>query len=110
MFSAAVLGTEQVISSGLCGGEPNCRVAPRDRVLFDSKCRHKEAVDYILRRHGDANSPLDRDVQLIDLALSGWMLQLPHPLLTCRENLEGVLRRDLDVEIDAGSPGKHCHE
>jgi hypothetical protein len=48
-------------------------------------------------------------VQFVDLALPFLMLQLPHPLLADRVDLDGVVRRLAGGEVNARAPGEHHH-
>ena len=50
-----------------------------------------------------------RDVQFVDLALPFQVLQLPHPLLADRVDLDGVVGRFAGREEDARAPGEHHH-
>jgi hypothetical protein len=73
----------------------------------------KEAVDDILRGHGEFDRLAHRNVQLVDLALAVGVLQFPHPLLAHHQDFHGVRGRLAVVEKDLGPPpedDQHQHQ
>ena len=109
MVHAAVLSTEQVISSGLRSFKPEGRVTSGDDVGFRAKRRYEEVMNHVFRRHDQLDFATNRHVQLVDLTLAGGVLQFPHPLLADDVNLNRILGRFVLIEIDACAPAKHRH-
>jgi hypothetical protein len=61
--------------------------------LLGAKGRNEKAMDDILRGHDELDGPADRNMQLVDLALSFGMLKLPHPLFRDDVHGDGIVRR-----------------
>src|SRR5262249_7859301 len=106
---AAVLGAEEMVASCLCRLEPGCRVAAGNNIGLRPEGRNKVRVDHVLTGHGQPDASVDRDVQLVDLALAVRMLSPPHPLLCGNKYLESLLRCTIEAEIDARPPDKNEH-
>ena len=66
----------------------------------------KKIVDYVLRRHGQADGLALGHVQGIDFSLARFVLDFPHPLLADRVDLQGIGRRPLEPEEDIGPEQK----
>ena len=109
MLGAAVFGAEQMIAPRLRRFEPDGGVIAGHHVVFDPKRRHKEAVDDVFAGERELDRSPDRDVQGVDLPLSVGMLKLPHPLPADDEDLEGILRRARQGEIDVRAPEEGDH-
>ena len=70
-----------MIDSRLGGTKPGRGVTAGQNILLDAERRNIKAVDYVLRGQDHLDVAAHGDVQFVDLALSFFMLQLPHPLL-----------------------------
>ena len=81
MVLAAVLGTEEVVRAGLSRLEPDAGVPAGNDVLFHPEGRDEEIVNHVFGSHGQLDRAASRDVQLIDLAHTLRVLEVPHPLL-----------------------------
>src|SRR5579862_1461710 len=104
MLGAAILRTEKMIGSRNSGFEPSKDVTVRQDVLLHAECRHKEAVNYILRNQRDLHIATDGNMQSIDLSLTAGMLELPHPLLANAINFQRIHRRTFHVVVDDRAP------
>src|SRR2546430_13750636 len=87
MLVTAVFGAEQMITTGLGCRKPDGVVMPGHYVVFDSECRNREAMDYVLRGHGQLHRLAHRDMQFIDLPPAIRVVDLPHTLLAGHNNL-----------------------
>ena len=67
-------------------------------------------MNHIFGRHRDANRTIDRNVQLVDLALSGRMLKFPHPLLARRVDVQRIVRHPREPEVEPRAPNERGHE
>ncbi len=72
--------------------------------------RDEEVVNDVLRDHDQSDGLVDRDVEIVDLRLSGRMLELPHPLFRHDVDVHGLGRHPLDVEVDPRGPYEKAHE
>src|SRR5215472_13304465 len=81
MLGSAVLIAEQMVISGLRSFEPHFGVAAWNHVHLRAKCGHVEVMNHILGDEGHAHRHPNRNVKVVDLALSSRVLELPHPLL-----------------------------
>src|ERR1700742_1742763 len=104
MVRAAVFGAEQRVCTGLRRLEPKLCVATGNNVLLDSEGRDVEAVYHVLGRHRQLDARADWHVKLVDLALTGLVLELPHPLLRNDVNLHRVSRRAVRLEVGRSAP------
>jgi hypothetical protein len=57
-------------------------------------------MNHVFRRHDQLDLAIDGHVQLVDLALPGRVLQLPHPLLADHVNFDRIRRRFVLLEIN----------
>src|SRR5688572_18280465 len=112
MVGATIFSTIKIKFTCLGRLEPGRSVSPRYHVLLDAKLWYIEAVNNIFRDHGEAHGIIYRNMQLIDLGMSRWMLKLPHPLLTHNIDLHGFCGQFVHLEVDSGPPtiNAHCHE
>src|SRR5258708_22217344 len=109
MIHAAVFGAEEVITSGLGRFEPFSRVPPGHDVGLDPKSGYEHVVNHILCGHDQFDLASDRHVQLVDLALAGAVLKLPHPLFSDHINFECVCRWAILPIEKAGAPKEEAH-
>jgi hypothetical protein len=82
-----------MIFARLCRVKPNARVASRHNVGFCSESRNRNVVQHVFGRHCQLDVLTDRNVQLVDFALSRAVLKFPHPLFSDHVNFGRVCRR-----------------
>ena len=99
-----VLGAENLVDARLGRFEPDLHEPAGHNVGFDTERRYREIMNDVLRCHDQLDRAPDRDVQLVDLALSGRMLHFPHPLLADDIDVERLGRRVGHREIYFGAP------
>src|SRR5579859_1500283 len=104
MLRAAIFRAEDVIASGLCRREPHVVVMPGHDVVLDPKCRYIEAVNDVFGSDAYSHRPAHRHMQLVDLALPFWILNLPHPLLADSVDQISVFRRRVRIVEDLRAP------
>src|ERR1035437_5278381 len=104
MICAAVLRAEEVILAGGRGFEPHRAVATGNHLALDAEVGDGEAVEDVLRDHGQLHGLSDGDMQGVNLVLSAGMLGLPHPLFPNDVDVHGIDRRIVDPEIEQRAP------
>src|ERR1043165_690387 len=109
MIHAAILGAEEVVTARLGRLEPLSGVPAGHDVHLDSKGGDEDVVDHVLSRHDQFNLTTYGHVQLINFALAGRMLELPHPLFADYIDLQSVLRRTVLGEINFRAPDEDAH-
>src|SRR5579871_3789064 len=57
VIGAAIFGAEEPVRAYTPRLKPFSRVTPRHDVLFDSEFRQEEAVNHVLRSHGELYDP-----------------------------------------------------
>src|SRR6266498_1113176 len=109
MIHATVFGAEKMITSRFGRFEPFAGVFTGHDVGLDAERGHKYIVNYIFARHDQFDLAANRNMQLVNFALSRCMLELPHPLLAYNVNFQSILRRPILGEIDLRSPDENTH-
>src|SRR5205807_8800836 len=89
--------------------EPFGGVSAGDHVGLNAKRGHKDVVNDIFGGHDQTDLAADGDVQLVDLALAGSVLKLPHPLLADDVDFNRVFRRTVLVKVNLRAPEKDAH-
>ena len=110
MICAAILRAEEVILAGFGGFEPRFEITARQDVSVQTKVRDEETVDHVLRDESELYRPADRNVKLVDLALTFRVLKFPHPLLRDDVDLDCVGRRANGGEVEFDAPEKDARE
>src|SRR5690349_15125781 len=110
MLGPAVLGAEEMIASGLGGGEPHGIVAAGNNVVFYTEGWDEEAMDDVFRRERQLDWAIHGHMQFVDLALAFRILDFPHPLLADDVEIHRIRRRAGIREEDLRAPpeeGEH---
>ena|SRR5436190_24142897 len=112
MVHAAILSAEEVIGACFCRLKPLVRISSGQHIGLESERRNVEGVDGIFGCHYQSYLPANGYVEFVDFALSGRMLDLPHPLLPDNVDLTGTIWFSCLLEINLRSPNKntHCNE
>src|SRR2546425_5710329 len=109
MIHAAVFGTEKVITSRFGCFEPFGGVFAGHDVGLDTKGGYEHVVNHILAGHDQFDLATNRNMQLIDFALTSRMLELPHPLFADNVNFQSVLWWTILGKVNLRSPNEDAH-
>jgi hypothetical protein len=98
-----------MVRPGLGRFEPLGNILARKNISLNPKRGHKEIMDRVFRSHDEFDLAADRDVEFIDFALPGSVLDLPHPLLANYIDLDEAFRRLRLLKVKLGSPKEKAH-
>src|SRR5215472_5365510 len=104
MRRSAILSAKQVILARLSRVEPKGGVAARQDVLLNSESRHVKAMNHVLRGHDQLDVLAGGNMELVDLALTLHVLDLPHPLLCHDVNFSSARGRSPFFEEQNRAP------
>ena len=107
MLGAAVFGAKHLIRAWPCWLEPDLDEPAGNDVCLHAHRRNRKIMNDVFRRHDQLDRPTDRHVQLVDLALPGRMLHLPHPLFADDVNVQRLLGRAGHHEVHLRAPEKN---
>src|SRR5690606_41479591 len=103
MIQSTVLSAINRKRYGTIRLKPKVRVATRECIGLDAKCRNKKAVNHIPRGQSQANRLPFGDHKDPRAALAVGIGKLPHPLLCCDMDLIGVPRGARSEERRVGT-------
>ncbi len=107
MICAAILLAEEVIAAGLGGAEPHGVVVAGDNIHLDAKGGDRKIVNNVFTGKDKLDVAADGNVQFIDFAQTGGLLDLPHPLLSDDVDIEGVHGQAAIIHINNRAPAEH---
>src|SRR4029077_2620744 len=108
VIRTAILLAEEVVAPGLGGSEPHGVVVAGNNVHLDAKGGDGKIVNDVFTGKDKLDVAADGNVQLIDFAQAGGLLDLPHPLLSDDVDIEGVHGHTAIIHIDDRAPAKHA--
>src|SRR4051812_37883362 len=102
MARATILGAEDMERPRHRRLAPNGRIPVRTgyNIFLHAEGRHVKTVDDVLGGADEPDLLTDRNMKLIDLALSFGMLEFPHPLLTDDVDVHRVVWNRVLIEKD----------
>src|SRR5580704_6630894 len=100
MVCAAILRTEKLVAARLSGTEPHGVVVARHNVHLYAESRNEKVVDNVFAGHHELDVAANWNVKFVDLPVAIGLLNFPHPLLADDVDVQGILRRMAEIDID----------